>query len=135
MARPYSTDLRERIVLAVVKDGLSRNQAAARYGVAVSTVIGWVHRFQETGSLAPGQMGGHKPRKISGEHAVWLASRIQAGDFTLHGLVGELAGRGLVADYHTVWDFVHAARLSYKKRRWSPASGTDPMSSAAGRSG
>jgi transposase len=33
----------------------------------------------------------------------------------LRGLVGELAERGLRVDYHTVWDFVHAERLSFKK--------------------
>ena len=135
MAKPYSIDLRERVVAAVVSGGLSRNQAAARFGVAVSTAIGWVRRFQATGDVAPGQMGGHKPRKISGAHETWLASRIRERDFTLHGLVAELADRGLVVDSHTVWDFVHAAGFSYKKRRWSPASGAGPMSSVAGRSG
>jgi len=37
MARPYSMDLRERVVLAVERDGLSRNEAARRFGVAIST--------------------------------------------------------------------------------------------------
>jgi putative transposase len=57
MARPYSNDLRERAVAAVERDGLSRRQAAARYGVAASAVIKWVRRFRETGSVSPGKMG------------------------------------------------------------------------------
>ena len=117
MGKPYSTDLRERAVAAVVKDGLSRNQAAARFGVAVSTVVGWVRRFKETGSVAPGQMGGHKPKAIAGEHHVFLARRIREGAFTLRGLVRELAERGLVVDYRSVWNFVHAEKLSFKKNR------------------
>jgi transposase len=28
--------------------------------------------------------------------------------------VAELAERGLNVDYHTVWDFVHAEKLSHK---------------------
>jgi transposase len=36
-------------------------------------------------------------------------------DFTLRGLVVELAGRGLKVDYRAVWNFVHAERLSFKK--------------------
>lgn len=32
------------------------------------------------------------------------------------GLVAELAGRGLKVDYHSVWDFLHAEKLSFKKR-------------------
>ncbi len=73
---------------------MSRNQAAKQFGVGISTAIDWVRRLRETGSVEPGQMGGHKPKAISGEHAVWLLQRIKDGDFTLRGLVAELAGRG-----------------------------------------
>ena len=34
MARAYSLDLRERVVAAVMTGGLSRREAAARFGVA-----------------------------------------------------------------------------------------------------
>jgi len=57
MAKPYSIDLRERVVAAVEQGGLSRHQAAAHFGVAVNTAINWVRRLRETGSTAPGQMG------------------------------------------------------------------------------
>jgi putative transposase len=117
MGRPYSNDLRERAVAAVLKGGRSRHAAAGQFGVAPSTVINWVRRFQETGSVAPGQMGGHKPKAIAGEHAVFLARRIREGAFTLRGLVAELAARGLKVDYRSVWNFVHAERLSFKKNR------------------
>ena len=53
MAKAYSMDLRERVVEAVERDGLSRNQAAARFEVAISTAIDWVNRYRETGSVAP----------------------------------------------------------------------------------
>jgi putative transposase len=135
MGKPYSTDLRNRVVAAVVRGGLSRHRAAARFGVGVSTAINLVRRFEETGSVAPGQMGGYKPRKIRGEHHVWLAARIRERAFTLRGLVIELAERRLAVDYRSVWEFVRAERLSYKKRRWSPASGLERTSRADGRSG
>jgi transposase len=67
-ARPYSVDLRERAVAAVERDGLSQRRAAAQFEVGISTVIAWVRRFRNTGSIRPGQMGGHKPRVIAGEH-------------------------------------------------------------------
>ena len=117
MAKPYSMDLRERVVCAVEEGGLSRHQAASRFGIGVSTAINWVRRFRETGSVAPGQMGGHKPKNIRGEHRTWLLARTQEKDFTLRGLVAEFADRGLKVDYHTVWDFVHAEKLSFKKNR------------------
>jgi transposase len=118
MGKPYSMDLRGRVVASVLQDGLSRNRAAARFAVAVSTVVTWVQRYQETGSVAPGQMSGHEPKSIRDEHALFLSDRIR-GDkpFTLRGLVAELGDRGLKADYRSVWEFVHAEKLSFKKNR------------------
>ena len=117
MGKPYSMDLRERAVAAVVKGGMSCHQAAAQFGLGVNTVILWVRRWRETGSVAPGKMGGHRPKAISGEHRLWLLRRIRDGDFTLRGLVAELAERGLEVDYRSVWEFVHAEKLSFKKKR------------------
>ena len=134
MPKPYSNDLRERLV-AAVEGGLSRHKAAALFKVAPSTAVNWMRRVRETGSVEPGQMGGHRRRAIQGEHEVWLATRIRERDFTLRGLVAELAERGLAADYWAVWTFVRAQGLTHKKRRWSPASRAAPMSPAGGVSG
>jgi putative transposase len=117
MGRPYSNDLRERVVEAVIKGGLSRHEAAARFGVGISTAINWVRRFLETGSVEPDQVGGYRPKKIAGAHRDWLVQRCRKADFTVRGLVAELAERGLKVDYRTMWEFVHAEKLSYKKRR------------------
>jgi transposase-like protein len=91
MGRPYSTDLRERVVGAVCKGGLSCHQAAAQFGVGISTAILWVQRFRKTGSVEPDQIGGYKPKKISGQYRDWLVQRCRTADFTLRGLVAELA--------------------------------------------
>jgi transposase len=128
-------DLRDRAIRAVEVEGLSRRAAAARFEIGVSTVITWVRRFRDTGSARPGRMGGHKPRKICGDHRTWLVARCRERDFTLRGLVGELGERGVAVDYRSVWEFVHAEKLSYKKRRWSPANGTAPMSRDGARNG
>ena len=117
MGRAYSMDLRERVVAAVSEEGLSRRQAAARFGVSDSTAINWLKRIATTGSVAPGQIGGHKPRAIAGEHRDWLVQRCRERDFTLRRLVVELFERGLKVDYRSVWEFVHAEKLSHKKRR------------------
>jgi transposase len=117
MGKPYSMDLRERVIAAVKTGGMSCNRAAKQFGIGVSTAINWVNRVRATGSVKPGKMGGHKPKAISGEHRLWLLQRIKGGDFTLRGLVDELAERGLKVDYRSVWEFVHAERLSFKKKR------------------
>ena len=138
MAKPYSDDLRERVVAAVERGGLSRHAAAARFGVAPSSAIKWVQRYRATGSVTPGQMGGHKPRVLRGEHRDWLLERTTR-DFTLRGLVAELATHGVKVDYRQVWEFVHSEGLSFKKkratRRAAPARRRPPSRAVAKVSG
>lgn len=67
---------------------------------------------------APGKIGGYKPNILSGAHGDWLIERAKS-DFTLRGLVSELAERGVKVDYVQVWRFVHARGLSFKKKRSS----------------
>src|SRR3546814_14399105 len=93
MARAYSIDLRERVVAAVERGGLSRHAAAARFGVAPSSAIKWVQRLRATGSVAPGKIGGHRPRVLRGEPTDWLLAQA-ARRFTLRGMVAEVAPRG-----------------------------------------
>ena len=124
MGKPCSLDLRERVVAAVEVEGLSRNQAAARFGVAPSSAIKWVARFRATGSAAPAKMGGHKKRTLRGEHADWLVARCREKDFTISQLVAELLEiRRLKVDRRSVWEFLHAEGLSFKKKPVRPGAG------------
>jgi putative transposase len=132
MAKPYSIDLRERVVAAVEEGGQSRRQAADHFGVGISTAIEWVRRYRETGSVEPGQMGGHRPKKISGAYRDWLLERCREKEFTLRGLVDELVERGLKVDYRSVWEFVHAEKLSFKKNRARQRAGSSRRGAPAG---
>ena len=62
MTQAYSNDLRERVVGAVERGEMSRRQAAAHYGVGISTAIKWVQRLRRTGSVSPGKIGGYRPK-------------------------------------------------------------------------
>jgi putative transposase len=53
----------------------------------------------------------------------------------LHEIPDSSRERGLKVDYRSVWEFVRAEALTYKKRRWSLASVPAPMSPDDGRSG
>jgi putative transposase len=132
MPKPYSLDLRERVVGAVEQEGLSRHEAAARYGVAPSTAILWVRLYRRSGSLKPGQMGGRRPKSIRGGHRDWLVARCRERAFTLRGLVAELGERGLKVDYRSVWEFVHAEKLSFKKNPARQRAGSPGRGPAAG---
>jgi putative transposase len=125
-------DLRERVVAAVEETGISRRKAAAHFGVSVRVAIEWVRRFRETGSVAPGKIGGYKPKQISGAHRDWLLERCREKDFTLRGLAAELADRGLKVDYRSVWEFAHAEGLSFKKNRACRRTGATRRRAKAG---
>lgn len=112
--------------MARLAAGESVREVAAALDVAPSSVVKWSQRLRETGSCAPAGTGGHPPRKIVGAHEAWLLERIMT-PFTLRGLVGELADRGLKVDYRTVWAFVHRTGYSFKKRPSSPRNRTAPM--------
>jgi hypothetical protein len=74
--------------------------------------------WRRTGSLAPDRVGGHRPKTIAGADRDWLVPRCREKPFTLRGLVAELAAeRDLTVDDRSVWEFVHAEKLSDKKRR------------------
>ncbi len=95
MAKPYSQDLRERVV-AAVEGGLSRRQAAALFDLGIRTVIEWVRRLRETGSAAAKPMGGNRRSRLA-EERTWLMGRIAAEpDLSLEELRDELMGRGII---------------------------------------
>ena len=54
MARPYSSDLRER----VVEEGATRLEAAERFGVSVSSAVRWHQAWRETGTFEAKSCGG-----------------------------------------------------------------------------
>lgn len=114
MTAPYSMDLRER-ALARKDLGETNREIAAALRISPSCVSKWTKRKRETGSLAPAQVGGYKPRMLSGDCAVWLRARIASGPFTLRGLAAELAEQGIKSNARAVWVFVHAEGLSFKK--------------------
>ena len=122
MTAPYSEDLRER-ALARKEAGETHRQIAAALQISPSCVSKWTKRKRETGSLAPAQIGGYKPRTLSGECAQWLRERIASGPVTLRGLTAELAERGIKTRPRAVWVFLHAEGLSFKKNAAAPGAG------------
>jgi putative transposase len=108
-------DLRERVV-AAVEAGESRRGAARRFGVSESVAVKWLQRVAATGSVRPGQMGGHVRPALEGERD-WLLARIAEGpDVTVRGLSAELVARGVKAGPYAVWSFFRREGLTFKKK-------------------
>lgn len=116
MGKPYSDDLRSRVV-AAVEAGASRHAAAARFGVGVSSVVRWVQLWRRSGSVSPRPMGGDRSSRLVGEKRDWLLARLAvAPDLTLEEMRRELGERGVVVGYGTVWRFFEREKISFKKK-------------------
>jgi len=63
MAKPYSMDLRER-VMAEVDEGLLLEMVAERFAVSVRTLRNWLALRAESGSLLPRQGEVGRKRKL-----------------------------------------------------------------------
>jgi transposase len=94
MPRPYSNDLRERVVLAV-RSGETCRAVAKRFGVSVSSVVKWSQRERATGSVAPARMGGYR-RPVLEPYRDFIIEQIgRTPHLTLHALQVLLAARGI----------------------------------------
>jgi len=126
MARPLSMDLRNRIA-AAVNGGESRQSAARRFLVSASCVIKLMQRLRETGSVAPGQMGGWKDYALADHETLVRALIKEQPDLTLEELRDELAKEGIQIGRSSVDRFLKARELTLKKSRSAPPSRTGRM--------
>lgn len=60
--KPYSEDLRVRIVRAVQEEGISKSAAARLFGVSLSSVKRYARIADRGASLAPRKGGGRPPK-------------------------------------------------------------------------
>jgi len=99
MASAYSQDLRDRVIDAVVRGGMSRRAAAARFGVSDASAIKWVQRFERIGSRSAAKMGGYLRPNLEPHREFLEALRSERADITLQALCDRLlAERGVKAD-------------------------------------
>ena len=122
MASAYSQDLRDRVIDAVVRGGMSRRAAAARFGVSESSAIKWVQRFERSGSRAASKMGGYLRPRLEPHREFLEALRAEKSDITLQALCDRLAERGVRADTAMMSRFFRRIGVTLKKRRLSRAS-------------
>lgn len=115
MARAYGQDLRDR-VLEAAASGLSVRQAAARFGVGVSTAIVWVRRVRATGEDKPRRQGQPRRSKLDA-HADFLLGLIASDPaITLNEMQVRLADeRAMMAGVGTLWRFFAARAITFKK--------------------
>jgi transposase len=115
MGRPYSLDLRERVVAAMA-GGMSGQQASYHFSIGESSALRWARRARETGSPKAKPMGGKRPFVLEA-HRHWIIARLtEKPDLTLRALAAELKARGAKGSAFAVWSIVADTGLSFKKK-------------------
>jgi transposase len=115
MPKPYSLDLRERVV-GFVEDGQSRRAAAARFRVSVSFVVTLMKAVRTRGSFAPKPSGGRRHAKLEPHLAFLLAQVAEKADITMPELASALAAAsGEKADPASLSRWLIRAGYRFKK--------------------
>src|SRR5258708_974953 len=115
MARPYSKDLRDRVVGSVA-GGRTCRATAMLFGVSVASVVKWSQRFRATGSAAAKKMGGWRPLLLKNERDWLLARLAEKPDLTLRAVVAELAARRPPASYRAGWRLFPRRGITVQKK-------------------
>jgi transposase len=116
MAKSLSLDLRERVVAAVA-GGVSRRQAAERFGVSAASAVRWCALERKTGDARPKPQGGDRHSHRIEAHAAFILDAVaKRPDITLAELRALLAGRGVSVAVSTLWRFFDRRRITFKKR-------------------
>jgi transposase len=114
MPKPYSQDLRVRVIEAV-EGGASRREAAELYGISPSVVVIWMQRWLSSGSIEAKPSGGST--SPLDEHAAFLLGLIiERPDMTLDEIVAAMARAGIAASRTAIWRFYDRHDISFKKK-------------------
>jgi len=119
MPKPYSDDLRGRVI-AAIEDGYTRHEVAELYNLALSTVGGFIRRNRETGSVSPAKFGGHKTFALA-PHADLVKQLVaEQPDSTLSELKARLAKHKVEVSQSAIFRFLRHLKLTFKKRAFAP---------------
>jgi transposase len=133
--RPYSLDLRQRIVDAYRNHEGSVRDLAERFQVAPTTVQNYLNLLRSTGAVAPRPHGGGVAPTI--DEAGLQTVRVlleEKNDRTLAELLDEYERRHSIRVSRSTMDrAVQRVRFTRKKRPFAPASRTVPMLSTPAR--
>src|SRR5271169_6778294 len=133
MPRPYSDDLRERVIEAVAA-GASRREAAESFHLCPSSAVKWLQRWHDTGSAKAKPMGGStSPLEKHAERL--LAMVAEQPDLTLDEIVAAMRKRRIRGSRTAVWRFFARHDFTFQKKACMPRNNnglTWPARAAAG---
>jgi transposase len=115
MAKPYSEDLRARVVEAI-EDGATIPEAAERCSVSISSVVRFLRLHRETGSLSSAKFGGYKDFALAAHEELVRQLVAEQPDITLAELEARLAKKKVTVGKSSISRFLHHLKLRFKKK-------------------
>ena len=115
MAKPYSNDLRTRVV-AAIEEGATREEAAERHVVSLSSVGRFVRLKRVRGSVSPEKFGGYKPYALAAHEERVRHMVAEQPDITLAELKAKLAKQEITVGQTSIFRFLHHLNLTVKKK-------------------
>src|SRR6266508_1830244 len=108
MPKPYSDDLCERVIEAVVA-GASRREAAESFSLSASSAVRWLQRWRDSGSTRAKLSGGStSPLE---EQVEWLLALVaEQPDLTLDEIVAAMRKQRIPGSRTAVWNSLLAHR-------------------------
>ena len=130
MAKPYSEDLRRRVVGAI-EGGATIPEAAEQCGVSISSVVRFLKLHRETGSVGSAKFGCYKDFALAAHEDLVRQLVAEQPDITLAELEERLAKKKITVGKSSISRFLHHLKLPFKKkfagsRAGSPGRGRRP---------
>ena len=114
--KPYSQDLRDRVLAAVKETKLSQAKIAKAFKISKSALEKWLRRQHETGACTALPHGGGHPRALAGSEAFIRAQVKKQPDITLEELCARVAkAKGIQTSPSMMCRELHRLRLPRKK--------------------
>ncbi|MGL4620714.1 IS630 family transposase [Chroococcidiopsis sp.] len=116
--KPYSTDLRRKIIEVKHKTNESTSQLAARFGVSYSFVSRLLKRYEAYSSVEPNPHGGGKPPLLNSQQIDILSQLVEEdNDATLQQLSVQLTEKiGIEVSIPTICRLLQRLELTRKKK-------------------
>jgi len=113
-----SEDLRQRVVAAVIVDGLSRNAAAKLFKVGIASAVRWVKQFETTGEVSSKPVGGdRRSGRIEAHHDYLMGLIRRQPDISLLEIQERLVKNcGEHFSSSVLWRFFDRHGVTFKKR-------------------
>src|SRR6202166_371338 len=132
MAKPYSEDLRRRVVEAI-DGGATIAEAAEQCGVSISSVVRFLRLHRDTGSVSAAKFGGYKEFVLVAHEELVRSLIEEQPDITLAELEARLAKKKVLVGKSSISRFLNHLKLRPLKKSLQAAEQDRPDVAAARR--